>query len=237
MNNQLRLRLALTLALLGLAGCKPEIGDSCSLSTDCSANGDRLCDITQPDGYCTIYGCSAGSCPKEAICVAFYSSVSTAPACYDPQDAARLRRTYCMRKCKGEDDCRGGYDCVNMGAADNPWGSVVVERGSVSGRVCAVPYSGLPVPASVETGVCTGTDAEFEQRVIWQATGGRAAGGAAGAPAAGAGGGAAAGGGGRAGGAVAGGGGSAGGGAAGAPAAGAAGEGGVAAAADAGGGS
>jgi hypothetical protein len=218
MSNQSHLCLLLALALLGLAGCKPEIGDSCSLSTDCSANGDRLCDITQPDGYCTIYGCSAGSCPKEAICVAFSSSVSNASACYDPQDAARLRRTYCMRKCKGEDDCRGGYDCVNMAAADNPWGAMVVERGSVSGRVCAVPYSSLPVPASAQTGVCTGTNAEFEERDIWQVIGGGAAGGAAGVPTAGAGGVAAAAGGGGAGGAVAGAGGSA----AGAPLAGAA---------------
>ena len=36
--------LALALGLLSVAGCAPEIGDKCSVSTDCSVNGDRICD-------------------------------------------------------------------------------------------------------------------------------------------------------------------------------------------------
>ena len=40
-----------------LAGCSAEIGDDCSNSTDCSSTGDRLCDTTQPGGYCTLFNC------------------------------------------------------------------------------------------------------------------------------------------------------------------------------------
>ncbi|HKO50071.1 MAG TPA: hypothetical protein VJV79_20210, partial [Polyangiaceae bacterium] len=51
-------RLAMAFAALtgGLAlGCTPKIGDDCSVSTNCSTTGDRLCDITQPGGYCTKF--------------------------------------------------------------------------------------------------------------------------------------------------------------------------------------
>jgi hypothetical protein len=170
------LLLVVFLAILGLAGCKPEIGDSCSLSTDCSASGDRLCDTTQPGGYCTIFNCSAGTCPEEAICVAFGTAISTAPGCFDPQDSARLQRTFCMRKCDSDGDCRSSYDCINMKDPLNPWGAIVVEHGG-SGKVCAVPFNGEPVPDDVPTGVCTGTDAGFDDRVIWRPGGGGAAGG------------------------------------------------------------
>jgi hypothetical protein len=169
MSPQTQWWLTFVFGALVAAGCKPKIGDSCSLSTDCSASGDRLCDITQPGGYCTIAGCSAGSCPGEAICVAFQSSVSRGAACYDPQDTPRLQRTYCLRKCGNDDDCRGGYDCLDLGAADNPWGSQVLERGRVNGHVCAVPHSALPVPANVEAAVCSAGEIEFEEHVLWQA--------------------------------------------------------------------
>src|SRR5690242_18467125 len=54
---------ALTLWIVA-TGCKPKIGDECKTSTDCSVTGDRLCDITQPSGYCTIFNCEEpGSCP------------------------------------------------------------------------------------------------------------------------------------------------------------------------------
>ncbi|HMR78024.1 MAG TPA: hypothetical protein PKD61_23100, partial [Polyangiaceae bacterium] len=68
-------RLWLVLALVcGLYGCKPEIGDECSVSTDCSNAGERLCDTTLPGGYCTIFNCEPGTCPDEAGCVAFKNS-------------------------------------------------------------------------------------------------------------------------------------------------------------------
>ena len=148
--------LTATLAL----GCKPEIGDECSVSTDCSNTGDRLCDTTQPGGYCTIFNCEPGTCPEEAICVAFYTSTSL--VCKDPQDEPRLQRTFCLRNCDGNDDCRSGYSCEDMGDKNNPWGAEVVEYGSPNSKVCVVPYSGAPLPENPNTEVCTGTDAGFD---------------------------------------------------------------------------
>jgi hypothetical protein len=50
-------------ALLALvAGCAPKIGDKCTVSTDCSVSGDRLCDSTQPSGYCTVFNCEPNAC-------------------------------------------------------------------------------------------------------------------------------------------------------------------------------
>lgn len=88
-----------TLALA--AGCSPAIGDSCSSSLDCSVQGDRICDLASPRGYCTIPNCEASECPDEGACIEFFS---------EPQ---RLTRTYCMRKCSSDGDCRTdqGYRC------------------------------------------------------------------------------------------------------------------------------
>ena len=62
----------LTMALFAtVLGCSPKIGDECATALDCSALGDRLCDTTQPGGYCTIFNCEPDTCPEEAACVAF----------------------------------------------------------------------------------------------------------------------------------------------------------------------
>lgn len=103
-----------------LVGCRPEVGDSCKLSTDCSITGDRLCDTSQPEGYCTIFNCEPGSCPDEAICVEFHGS------------AERFARRFCLRECEGSSDCREGYVCV---APDQRDGKVVEGR-SAGRRVC-----------------------------------------------------------------------------------------------------
>jgi hypothetical protein len=95
--------------LLG-AGCAPKIGKACTLSTDCSQLGDRLCDTTQPQGYCTIFNCEPDTCP-EAVCVGFDSQID--PACGDTQasQASRFERTFCMKGCNDDSDCRDGYQC------------------------------------------------------------------------------------------------------------------------------
>src|SRR4051812_10031586 len=60
-------RSLLAAAFIGiLAGCTPSIGDKCVLSTDCSTRGDRLCDTSQPDGYCTQFNCSKNGCPDDS---------------------------------------------------------------------------------------------------------------------------------------------------------------------------
>jgi hypothetical protein len=88
----------LVLALLG--ACSPSIGDSCNSSLDCSVTAERICDRASPGGYCTVPGCEAGRCPDEAVCVEFQP---------EPQ---RLAQTFCMRRCSGNSDCRGDYECL-----------------------------------------------------------------------------------------------------------------------------
>jgi hypothetical protein len=134
--------LALILAGLAapVAGCDSEVGDSCSANVDCSSNGDRLCDSSQPGGYCTVEGCSATSCPEGSVCVAFFPTSTLVTPC-DPAtedrlgaaDAtddcafhevcltsgfcatASLERRYCMKWCSGDGDCRDQYECRATG--------------------------------------------------------------------------------------------------------------------------
>ncbi|HMJ11546.1 MAG TPA: hypothetical protein VK524_09055 [Polyangiaceae bacterium] len=146
--------IALVLSLLFVA-CKPEIGDECEVSTDCSATGDRLCDTTQPDGYCTMFNCEPNSCPEEAVCIGYGNVLSTVPECSDPQAGRRLQRTFCLKSCESDDDCRGGYECIDM-KRENDWGAVVVERSGKSGKVCAVPFSGMKPEPPADPAVCTG---------------------------------------------------------------------------------
>jgi hypothetical protein len=115
----------------GAAGCGSEIGDACSLSSDCSNSGDRICDTLSEGGYCTVFGCDHDTCPEESECVRFFAGVATNLPC-DPATedvstddcsadelcsltencvprSAEIR--YCMRLCDTQDDCREGYEC------------------------------------------------------------------------------------------------------------------------------
>jgi hypothetical protein len=83
-----------------LAACGHEIGDGCATSLDCSAQNSRLCDRTQPGGYCTISPCERGTCPSESTCVEFRPTEE------------RLAVTYCMRECANDGDCRDEYRCT-----------------------------------------------------------------------------------------------------------------------------
>ena len=85
-----------------LVGCAPEIGDSCETSIDCSVNNDRICDIAQSGGYCTVRACDPDTCPDEATCVEWR---------YDPE---RTSVTYCMKRCSNDGDCRDRYTCVDQ---------------------------------------------------------------------------------------------------------------------------
>jgi hypothetical protein len=66
---------------LGVAGCGHNIGDGCSINTDCSPNNDRTCDLSQPGGYCTIEGCDQSSCPSDSVCVRFFPEKFLAQPC------------------------------------------------------------------------------------------------------------------------------------------------------------
>jgi hypothetical protein len=131
----------LALGLLGsaLAGCSAHIGDSCTLSTDCSVNGDRLCDNTQTGGYCTEFNCEPDSCPDgEAVCVSFDDTL-----CGDPDDpiarlrGQRLARTFCMKPCGSVDDCRSGYECLPVGVR-------VIDTNPVSRSICIAATTAPP---------------------------------------------------------------------------------------------
>jgi len=142
-------KLLLLCALAALAGaCKPKIGDDCKISTDCSAAGDRLCDITAPNGYCTIFNCEPGTCPEgEALCVEFGAQrgPAAAAACQNKQSPSPYGRAFCMQTCDDNSDCRSGYTCADLGASSNPWGAVLIDtdRGH---KACVVPYT----PAAVD---------------------------------------------------------------------------------------
>ncbi|HEY6879072.1 MAG TPA: hypothetical protein VI299_13690 [Polyangiales bacterium] len=83
-----------------IAACAPKLGDDCSNSLECSAVGDRYCDVSQPGGYCTIQNCEPGACGDEGVCVRFRP------------DEPRLASSWCMAKCSNRGDCdRDKYTC------------------------------------------------------------------------------------------------------------------------------
>jgi hypothetical protein len=143
--------LPLVLALLALFGCQPEIGDECLLHSDCGG-ASRLCDTSfSGSGYCTQFNCEPGGCPEEAVCVAYEGSPSSLSQCEDPQGGERLQRTFCMRTCDDDGDCRteDGFKCLRVGSADS-WSATIVEHGESNAKICALPYEGamsLPLPS------------------------------------------------------------------------------------------
>jgi hypothetical protein len=140
------------LGVFGSVGCKPKIGEDCATSTDCSIGGDRLCDVTQPGGYCTVFNCEPNSCPAEAACVAFSEGTcSTAVA------STRFRRTFCMRECEDDSDCRGGYQCLDL--SRDPSRRVVDS--DAGKRICALPSSNSAPPV-IDPPVCFPSDASFD---------------------------------------------------------------------------
>jgi hypothetical protein len=154
--------MALIACLGWLAGCAPKIGDSCSNSNDCSANGDRLCDTTQPGGYCTIFNCDPTSCPfDESLCVTFSSVVSIVGSCPDPNRPSPFARSFCMAKCKNASDCRKGYECTDL-TVENPWGAELVTSKSNRGKICLWPASGVDIEEDRSDEVCRGAEDDSE---------------------------------------------------------------------------
>jgi hypothetical protein len=155
--------LLLAVALAALAGCSEEIGDECSISSDCSSSGDRICDTSAPGGYCTILGCDHESCPSEAVCIRFFTATTSNHTCDpDTEDAddgtdacsadelctlrgycaprtAEIR--YCMLGCEDDGDCRDGYECRDRAAMEAHGGQPVPAPGEALGddpaRFCA----------------------------------------------------------------------------------------------------
>lgn len=157
------LRVLPLLALL-LAGCTPKIGNKCSLSTDCSQLGDRLCDTNQPDGYCTIFNCEPDQCP-DSVCVAFDPTLD--PACGAATDGRwpRFERSFCLAPCSDDSDCRSQYSCVDLSNPTNQTlrkAQVVDQVGTNGYKVCMASTCGDGIKDGAETdvdcggGVCPG---------------------------------------------------------------------------------
>lgn len=120
-------RLVFSLFVMIVAvGCAPAIGDECETALDCSQSGSRICDRTQPAGYCTIQGCERGTCPEDSVCVKFRPGLE------------RLSATYCMATCETTSDCRDdeGYRCTStteFGAGE----AEILGRGAP--QFCSIP--------------------------------------------------------------------------------------------------
>jgi hypothetical protein len=146
---------SLVLAALHV-GCTPDIGDDCQTSIECSQTGDRLCDVTQPGGYCTQFNCEPGTCPDEANCVAFDARLSPLAGCRDDNGASRIVRAFCMKTCDGNEDCRDGYVCEDLKQRDNKLNALAVDADR-SGKVCVVAFETKSVtPEDRSDQVCTG---------------------------------------------------------------------------------
>lgn len=134
--------------------CQPRIGDDCRVNQDCSGERQRLCDTSQPGGYCTLSNCSATSCPDgEAICVMFNSSASSVPVCDNPGKLASSALAFCMMTCSEDKDCRAGYLCTDV-AGDDPWGALVVQENPPSTKICIAPQIGVPIDRDHPAEVC-----------------------------------------------------------------------------------
>lgn len=136
-NARISFSLAILLASIA-AGCTPVIGDSCNTATDCSINGDRICDLARPGGACTVFGCQSDACPDNSVCVEFRP------------EPTRLAFTACMRSCESDESCRfdDGYRCF---AAEDlldqeggvPIARVVDEEREDTGTFCVAT---VPIP-------------------------------------------------------------------------------------------
>jgi hypothetical protein len=121
--------------VFAVSACAPEIGDECETALDCSSQGSRLCDRTQPHGYCTLRGCESGTCPEDSVCVKFRPAQE------------RLATTYCMAKCSEDGDCRSddGYRCTGSHEFGQTDAMEVEILGSSKAQFCsALAIMSLP---------------------------------------------------------------------------------------------
>ena len=147
----------IAIGLLGivfsLSACGRKIGDDCETAIDCGDDASRVCDLSQPGGYCTTDGCDWNSCPEEAACIRYFPRKFLSLAC-DPSltqsegngcktDELCLpsglcaprstERRYCALECERDKDCRDGYECRLAGQ----FGSLALTNASRTVRFCA----------------------------------------------------------------------------------------------------
>ena len=148
---------SVALVAFGAVACGHKIGDDCKTSVDCSQGGERLCDITQPGGYCTVFNCEPNTCPSEAACIVFDPQLSAAKSCESRNGLSRFARSFCLFKCSSNDDCRDDYVCQDFSDPANDWNGLAVDTDR-KGKVCVakrkvqnVSVDDLPSP-----NVCSG---------------------------------------------------------------------------------
>lgn len=127
---------AATLLAAGLllGGCTPHIGDHCQLNTDCSIDGTRVCDNSQPNGYCTSFNCTPNSCLDNAVCVMVNASVPGCP--YDDYQApSRTHTTLCLAHCSTDSDCRTGDGYVCRDPRQPPYNAQITDD-NTNQKVC-----------------------------------------------------------------------------------------------------
>lgn len=174
------------LAALSSAACSPKIGDDCATSLDCSQQGDRLCDITQPEGYCTVFNCEPDTCPPgEGVCVAFDNELDPACGPLDDSRWARFERTFCMQACVDDDDCRPEYTCVDPKVRF----ALIIDAEPIEKKVCVVRTTAVSTVPASQPGVCGPSSADFNDWTPYTPAGGGGGSGGGGGGAGGAGGG------------------------------------------------
>ena len=99
-----------TILLVGLlaSACSKKIGDNCQTNIDCAQDGTRICDLSQPDGYCTVDGCDDSSCPSDSICVRFFDQKFPTGLCPNaaPGTAGECRANeLCVDQCRTDELC------------------------------------------------------------------------------------------------------------------------------------
>ncbi len=110
--------------------------------------GDRLCDTSQPAGYCTIFNCHPNECPPGSGCVETNPNVFGCP--YDDRHApSRLSRQLCLKTCTQDSDCResDGYACITP----EKYGVLVLDTDQTE-RVC-LPATNYSVSDAAQDGV------------------------------------------------------------------------------------
>jgi hypothetical protein len=177
------LAIASAVLAFALAGCSPVIGDHCAVSTDCSVQGNRVCDTSEPGGYCTLLGCTSNLCPDNAACVEFGASVPGCP--YDDYQApSRLGRSMCMKTCQKGSDCREseGYTCV---AASDQSPSTVILDTNKHESICMIavtPSGSAAQPGAPVAAVCSSERPDAAPLDLGEGAGGEAGDDAAPAP-------------------------------------------------------
>jgi hypothetical protein len=156
--------LSASVALLAATtACGNKIGDSCSISTDCATEGGRICDVSSPDGYCTIPNCDIGTCPSESTCVQFYSVINVDKHCTTADDctidqvctvggfcAARdSELRFCMLNCGSQGDCRDGYECRDLSRMGAHGGQPVRAQGQADADL--QPFCAAALPCASDT--------------------------------------------------------------------------------------